>query len=88
MSDGIEYFRWRGRETAVSAHDHIRCDGSGGALGHPAEFITLERAGEAICKYCSRRFLHSHHPEAETVRAEAEPVPAPAGHLARLGYGG
>ena len=35
------------------------CDGGGGALGHPLEFITLNMVheGEAVqCKYCSLRF--------------------------------
>ena len=31
----------------------------GGNLGHPTEFITLEKGGEAICKYCGRRFVHT-----------------------------
>ena len=35
------------------------CDGGGGALGHPLEFITLNMVneGEPVqCKYCSLRF--------------------------------
>ena len=36
------------------------CDGGGGALGHPIEFIQLDRvdAGSAeTCPYCGLRFL-------------------------------
>jgi uncharacterized Zn-finger protein len=39
------------------------CDGGGGALGHPLEYIQLHRAEEdhpAICKYCGAKFLAAH----------------------------
>lgn len=33
------------------------CDGGGGALGHPLEYISLERPGVVErCKYCGLRF--------------------------------
>jgi NADH dehydrogenase (ubiquinone) Fe-S protein 6 len=33
------------------------CDGGGGALGHPIEYISLERPGVVeSCKYCGLRF--------------------------------
>lgn len=33
------------------------CDGGGGALGHPLEYISLKRPGEVErCKYCGLRF--------------------------------
>eukprot|EP00980_Cylindrotheca_fusiformis_P026138 scaffold15472_cov117-Cylindrotheca_fusiformis.AAC.2 len=33
------------------------CDGGGGALGHPLEYISLQRPGEVVqCKYCGLRF--------------------------------
>jgi len=33
------------------------CDGGGGALGHPLEYISLERPGVVeSCKYCGLRF--------------------------------
>ena len=39
-----------------------RCDGGGGALGHPVEFIKLSRTGEpAVCKYCQLRFVSIGH---------------------------
>ena len=45
------------------------CDGGGGALGHPLEFIQLNLAKPdkpAICKYCGLRYVkgkghHAHH---------------------------
>lgn len=42
------------------------CDGGGGALGHPLEYIQLNtvKEGEAVqCKYCSLRFrsVGGHH---------------------------
>ena len=49
------------REVVLTDAMHVRCDGGSGALGHPMEFITLERTGEAICKYCGRRYVHVSH---------------------------
>ena len=44
------------------------CDGGGGALGHPIEYIQLDtvRKTVAVCKYCGLRFrmaegFHAHH---------------------------
>ena len=33
----------------------IRCDGGGGALGHPAIFMRIEH-DEVTCPYCSRTY--------------------------------
>ncbi len=39
----------------------VRCDGDGGALGHPVIWLTLSAqpsAGTlAVCPYCSRQFV-------------------------------
>ena len=33
------------------------CDGGGGALGHPLEYISLARPGSVeYCKYCTLRY--------------------------------
>jgi NADH dehydrogenase (ubiquinone) Fe-S protein 6 len=33
------------------------CDGGGGALGHPLEYISLKRPGAVeYCKYCSLQY--------------------------------
>lgn len=41
------------------------CNGGGGALGHPVEYIKLlvsdEDAGPQVCKYCGLKFLRKHH---------------------------
>jgi len=41
----------------VAGHVAV-CDGGGGALGHPVEFIQLDNVSKApaICKYCGLRF--------------------------------
>ena len=42
---------------AVAGHVAV-CDGGGGALGHPVEYIQLDNVSTApaICKYCGLRF--------------------------------
>jgi len=39
------------------------CDGGGGALGHPLEYIQLDTVSSkpAVCKYCGVRFVMAHH---------------------------
>ena len=64
-----------GRETVLTRAVHVRCDGGNGPLGHPVEYMTLERGGEVVCKYCGRRYLHVGHPAAEAARrAGARPA--------------
>jgi uncharacterized Zn-finger protein len=69
------------REVVLTQAWAVRCDGNG-LLGHPVEFITLAPRGEAVCKYCGRRFVHVSSPVAETVRARGQPLEAleTAGH--------
>ena len=45
----------------------------GGNLGHPTEFITLEKGGEARCKYCDRRFVNSSAVTAAELRRRGKP---------------
>jgi|TARA_B110000208_G_C11418218_1_gene302403 NADH dehydrogenase (ubiquinone) Fe-S protein 6 len=44
----------------IDVHGSVAvCDGGGGALGHPLEFIQLNMVTEGTineCKYCSLRF--------------------------------
>ena len=61
------------REVVLTPELHVRCDGATGALGHPVEFITLEMGGQAMCKYCGRRYVHKSHPEAEALAARGRP---------------
>ena len=39
------------------------CDGGGGAMGHPIEYILLHTVdkGPQICKYCGLRFMRKPH---------------------------
>ncbi|KAL9274407.1 NADH dehydrogenase [ubiquinone] iron-sulfur protein 6, mitochondrial-like protein [Drosera capensis] len=40
----------------------VACEGdTNPALGHPIEFICLDKAEPAICKYCGLRFVQDHH---------------------------
>lgn len=42
--------------------DMAICDGGGGALGHPVEYISLARPGSVgVCKYCALRFQQKAH---------------------------
>ncbi len=48
----------------------VVCDGGGGALGHPLEYMTLAPKLKIVCPYCGRRYLHSSHPEAVGILRE------------------
>jgi NADH dehydrogenase (ubiquinone) Fe-S protein 6 len=39
--------------------NHAVCDGGGGALGHPVEWIQLDTVSKLpqVCKYCGLRFI-------------------------------
>ncbi|XP_022986645.1 NADH dehydrogenase [ubiquinone] iron-sulfur protein 6, mitochondrial [Cucurbita maxima] len=40
----------------------VACEGdSNPALGHPIEFICLDREEPAVCKYCGLRYTQDHH---------------------------
>lgn len=67
-----ERFWVDGREVVLTGDLHVRCDGGNGPLGHPVEFMTLEKGAEVTCKYCGRRYLHLSHPEAAAIRARGE----------------
>ncbi|KAF0699983.1 Aste57867_9463 [Aphanomyces stellatus] len=43
--------------------DTAVCDGGGGALGHPLEYIALNIVSDEpqTCKYCGLRFKMKHH---------------------------
>ena len=60
-----------GREVVVTDHLYVRCDGGDGALGHPIEYLTLEKGGEAMCGYCGRRFVHQDAPGAGEISARS-----------------
>lgn len=35
----------------------VKCDGGGGALGHPVVFYDMGEEGFVECLYCDRRFV-------------------------------
>jgi uncharacterized Zn-finger protein len=37
--------------------DEVKCDGGGGALGHPVVWYTLAGKDKAECLYCDRVFV-------------------------------
>ncbi len=49
------------------------CDGNSGSLGHPLEYLTLERGLKSVCKYCDRRFIYVTHEDVGKVRKEGTP---------------
>jgi uncharacterized Zn-finger protein len=44
-------------EVIVVTNRVVGCDGVVGALGHPLVYLRIEREGEVVCPYCSRRFV-------------------------------
>jgi uncharacterized Zn-finger protein len=37
--------------------DSVKCDGGGGALGHPVVWYSFDGRDVVECGYCDRRFL-------------------------------
>ena len=64
------------REVVITPNMYVRCDGGNAPLGHPTEFITLERGDQAVCKYCGRRFVHTSNPEVAELRSRGQPYAA------------
>ena len=52
-------------QPVIEVDGHVACcDGGGGSLGHPLEYMQLDkvnREAPATCKYCGLRFVMSHH---------------------------
>lgn len=43
---------------AIDPHaDEVRCDGGGGALGHPLVWYSLDGQNQVECAYCDRVFV-------------------------------
>jgi len=78
MAGGEAFYLVDDREVVLTTHDHVACDGGGGPLGHPIEYMTLGGDGKVVCKYCGRRYLADDRSEAETVRREGTPYAPPA----------
>jgi uncharacterized Zn-finger protein len=71
-----EVFLVDDREVVITRNWAVRCDGNG-LLGHPVEFIALAPHGEAVCKYCGRRFVHASNPAAAAIRSHGQASPVP-----------
>ena len=67
-----EFLLVEDREVVLTDAMYVVCDGGNGPLGHPVEFMTLEKGGEVTCKYCGRRYVHAGSAEADTVRRSGQ----------------
>ena len=73
-----EFYLVDDREVVLTADMHVSCDGGNGPLGHPVEYMTLEKGGMTVCKYCGRKYVHLSHPDAETIKKTGTPYSAAA----------
>ncbi|MCI5047912.1 MAG: zinc-finger domain-containing protein [Aquisalinus sp.] len=46
-------------EVTFVAETRVSCSGSGGALGHPRVYYTINDEGYAECGYCDRVFIYA-----------------------------
>lgn len=44
-------------EVIVVETKRVKCDGGGGALGHPLVYLEMGDADFVECPYCDRRFI-------------------------------
>jgi uncharacterized Zn-finger protein len=44
-------------ETIAVDSEVVKCDGGGGALGHPAVYLNTGGAGAVECPYCDRKYV-------------------------------
>ena len=75
----IEVYLLDDEEEAIVSTKYARCDGGGGVLGHPVEYLTLEKGGQTVCKYCDRRFVHAGHPDVAHIRRDGKAFGASTG---------
>lgn len=61
-----------GEEIVITDQMHVQCDGGNGPLGHPVEYLTLEKGGQTVCKYCDRRFVHKTHADVAAIRQNGQ----------------
>lgn len=71
-----EFLLVEDREVVITDAMNVRCDGGNGPLGHPLEYMTLEKDGEVTCKYCGRRYVHTSHASAAELRARSRSAAA------------
>ena len=65
-----EIYLVEGEEVVITGQMHVKCDGGNGPLGHPIEYLTLEKGGQTTCKYCDRRYVHKSHPSCAEIRKQ------------------
>jgi uncharacterized Zn-finger protein len=47
-----------GQEESISADNtSVFCDGGENERGHPGVYLNIGEEGEAVCPYCSQRFV-------------------------------
>jgi uncharacterized Zn-finger protein len=63
-----EVFLLDGEEIVITERMQVQCDGGGGPLGHPIEYMTLAKGGQTVCKYCDRRYVHKSHPASADIK--------------------
>jgi uncharacterized Zn-finger protein len=44
------------KDVVIVSKTRVKCDGGGGALGHPVTWLDMGDDGYVICKYCDRVF--------------------------------
>ena len=44
-------------EVVEAETETVKCDGGGGALGHPRVWLNMADKGAVDCPYCDRRFV-------------------------------
>lgn len=59
-------------ETIETETPVVACDGGNGPLGHPVEYMTLEKGGEVTCQYCGRRYVHISKAEVDAIRRQGQ----------------
>ena len=65
----------------VVTHDHrVRCEGVGGALGHPRVYLEMGAAHFVECPYCDRRFVLAGHKVDENEEQDPAAYIGAAGH--------
>lgn len=72
MPAADEFYLVDDRQVVLTENKHVACDGCGGALGHPIEYMTLAKTGEVTCPYCGRRYVHVTHAECATIRERGQ----------------
>jgi uncharacterized Zn-finger protein len=43
-------------DVVIVSSTYVKCDGGGGALGHPVTWLDMGEETHVICKYCDRVF--------------------------------